>query len=190
MRKVFLFMMISLDGFFEGPNHDLFWHTVDDEFNQFAAKQMQEIGTFLFGRRTYQLMEEYWPNEKPENELDKIIRDQMDNLPKYVYSKTLTEVKQTDDWQNVTLCHEVDADEIKKLKEEEGYDIAVFGSSNLCISLLKLGLLDELRIMVSPTIIGDGTRLFEGLDEQLKLKLTDSRIFKNGNVLLTYQVLH
>lgn len=183
-------MMISLDGFFEGPDHDLSWHTVDDEFNQFASKQMQEMGALIMGRRTYQLMEDFWPKYEPEDELNKIIRDQMDNLPKYVYSKTLTEVKQTDDWQNVNLRHEVDIDEIKKLKSEEGSDIGVFGSSNLCISLLKLGLLDELRIMVSPSIIGQGTRLFSGLDEQLKLKLTDTRTFKNGNVLLTYQVQH
>lgn len=188
MSTLYLFMMVSLDGFFEGPGHDLSWHHVDDEFNVFAAKQLAENGTILFGRRTYELMEDFWPNYKPEDKENERVRDLMDTLPKIVYSTSLTKVQETKDWKNVTLRHEVDAEEIKRLKADGEKPIAVLGSSNLCVTLLKLGLLDELRIMVNPVVIGKGTRLFEGLDTKLDLTLVNTRTFGNGNELLTYTV--
>ncbi len=187
MRTMYLFMMVSVDGFMEGPDHDLSWHHADREFNVFAAKQMAENGMILFGRRTYELMEDFWPKYVPEDKDNVIVRDQMDNLPKVVYSKTMKEVHETKDWKNVTLRHDVDAEEIKRWKAENGKPIAVLGSSNLCVTLLKLGLLDELRIMVNPVVIGKGTRLFEGLETKLDLKLLSTRTFGNGNVLCVYR---
>ncbi len=188
MQTLYLFMMVSLDGFFEGPNHDLSWHHVDDEFNAFAIKQLGETSMILFGRRTYDMMASFWPNYEPEDEENRIVRQYMDTIPKMVFSKTLDAVHETNDWKNVTLRHEVDAEEIKRLTSESGKPIAVFGSSNLCVTLLKFGLLDELRIMVNPVVIGKGTRLFEGLDAKLDLTLLSTRTFGNGNELLTYKV--
>ena len=187
MRKIFLFMMVSLDGYFEGKDHDISWHNVDEEFVDFAIEQTSQVGTLLFGRRTYQLMEGFWPTEEALKS-DPKTAELMNNTPKIVFSKTLEKVEETDNWKNVTLVKDKVEEEIKKLKDQPGKDIAVFGSSNLCVSLIKMGLLDELRIMVNPVAIGEGTTLFEGMKDKLKLKLEKTRTFKNGNVLLTYSL--
>lgn len=187
MAKMFLFMMVSVDGFFEGENHDISWHNVDEEFNEFAEKQTGEASTLIFGRRTYELMESYWPTETARTD-DSQVAGIMNTFPKIVFSKSLESINETEYWKNVTLKHEVDADELKKLKESSNKDIAILGSSNLCVSLLKAGVLDELRLMVNPVVLGKGTTLFEGLDEKVNLTLTNTRNFKNGNILLFYDV--
>lgn len=181
-------MMISLDGFFEGKDHDLTWHHVDDEFNKFAAKQMEETGSIFFGRRTYELMESFWPNYQPVDKENVIVRRQMDTLPKFVFSRTLQKVSLTDDWQKVTLVHELNKEQIAKLKQQQGKDIAILGSSDLCVGLLRLNVIDEIRLMVNPVVINAGKRLFEGLEERYAFKLSDTRTFGSGNVLLTYSV--
>lgn len=181
-------MLVSLDGYFEGVDHDISWHHVDDEFNQFASKQMEEMGLILFGHRTYDLMRDFWPKYQPEDKENEVVTERMANLPKIVFSKTLDSVAEEENWKNVQLIKDNIQEEAQKLKNEDGKDIAILGSNNLCVSLMKLGLVDELRIMVNPVIIGQGTRLFEGLTEKLELKLSNSRTFGNGNVLLYYQI--
>lgn len=188
MRKLFLFMMVSLDGYMEGPNHDLSWHNVDEEFNTYAIPQTQNVDTILFGRRTYELMRNFWPTEEARK-TDPIVADLMDTKPKIVFSHTLEKIEETDNWKNVRLVKENMVEEIKKLKAEEGKELAVYGSNNLCVTLLENKLLDELRIMVNPVVIGKGTPLFAGIEEKYKFHLTDTRTFKNGNVLLTYNSL-
>ena len=189
MKKLFLFMMVSLDGFMEGPNHDLSWHNVDDEFNTFAAEQMNEMGTILFGRRTYQLMEDYWPTAKPSDPNDAIVAERMNNLPKIVFSKKLTEIQEKNNWKHVRLVRNNIAEEVKKLKQQAKKDIAVIGSNHLCVSLLEMELFDELRIMINPVVIGKGTVLFAVLKNKLNLELVKTKRFQNGNVLLYYKVL-
>lgn len=188
MAKLFLFMMVSLDGYFEGKNHDLSWHNVDDEFNDFAARQMQEIGAIFLGHRTYDLMHTYWPTEKPSDKNDAIVAHQMNTLPKYVFSHTLEKVDEEENWKNVQVITSGIAQKVRDIKGKSQKNIAVLGSSNLCVSLLEEGLLDELRIMVSPIVIGQGTTLFAGMKEKVKFQLTHTRQFANGNVLLTYKV--
>jgi len=182
-------MMVSLDGFFEGENHDLSWHNVDEEFNVFAAKQMQETSMILFGKKTYILMESFWPSYKPLDKENEIIRERMDSLPKIVFSKTMKTVSETKNWKNITLLHDIQIDKIKKMKRQKGKYISILGSSNLCVSLLEKNLIDELRIMINPVIIGKGTRLFEGIQNKLKLKLLKTKEFSSGNVLLYYQIV-
>ena len=184
MKKVFLFMMVSLDGYFEGPHHQLDWHTVDEEFNNFASNQLDEIDTLIFGRKTYELMAAYWPTETASKN-DPIIAEKMNSKTKIVFSKTLGEVS----WNNTRLAIDNLVEEITKAKNESSKDIAIFGSSNLCISLLQQELLDELRIMINPVVLGEGTPLFKGIRTELKLRLVHSRTFKSGNVLLTYSPL-
>lgn len=182
MRKIFLFMMVSLDGFFEGANHDLSWHHVDEEFNDFAIKQLHEADTLLFGRRTYDMMASFWPSEQAIK-TDTTVAGLMNNMNKIVISETL----KIADWNNTTLLKD-DVDEtIKKLKDQTGKDIALLGSNNLMIHLTEMHLIDEYRIMVNPIVIGKGTLLFHGIKEKLNLKLLKTRKFKNGNMLLTYQ---
>jgi dihydrofolate reductase len=181
MRKVFLFNMTSVDGFFEGPNQDISWHTADEEFNEFAIEQLNEIGTLLFGRVTYQLMASYWPTEAAIND-DPIVAGLMNSLPKIVFSKTLDKAE----WNNSRLAKENVVEEVLQLKDQPGKDIAIFGSSDLAVTLSENGLIDEYRIIVSPVFLGNGTSLLKGIKEKLSLKFLNARIFKSGNVLLYY----
>jgi dihydrofolate reductase len=177
VRKIVLFNMMTLDGFFAGPNGDIDWHKTDDEFNDFANEQLGQAGGLLFGRVTYQLMESYWPTATDDPEVAR----SMNELPKFVVSRTLTSV----DWQNTTLLHDADA-ALSKLKEEPGSDLFLFGSANLAAALTEAGLIDEYRVMVSPMLLGSGRPLFEG-GTLLDLDLLSTRPFRSGNVLLTYQ---
>jgi dihydrofolate reductase len=186
MRKIFLFMVTSVDGYFEGPEHDIGWHMVDEEFNQFAVDQMKAIDTYLYGRKTYQLMESYWPNvaDMPDSHPEDIeIGQMMGDTPKYVVSHNDIQTK----WRNVTVIHNNVIGSVKALKDRDGGDIAIFGSNNLCVSLMQEDLVDEFRIMVCPIAIGQGTSLFAGLDKQVKLHVQTSRQFKNGNLLQIYR---
>lgn len=182
MRKVFFFMMVSLDGFFEGPQNDISWHVVDDEFNEFAIQQLDSVGTLLFGRKTYELMASYWPTPVAVHD-DPIVAAKMNGTPKLVFSKSLTSV----DWQGTRLVKGDAAEEIARLKRQPGKDMIIFGSSDLAGSLLQPGLLDECRIMVAPVVLGGGKALFQGLQHEQKLKLLRTRTFRSGNVLLVYQ---
>jgi dihydrofolate reductase len=182
MRNVFAFNMVTLDGFFEGPNQDISWHNVDDEFNQFAIEQTGTVDTLLFGRRTYEGMASYWPTEAAIND-DPIVAGLMNSLPKIVFSRTL----QNAEWNNSRLIKENIAEEILQLKRQPGKEIAVFGSADLLSTLIRMDLVDEHRIMVNPVVLGSGTPLFKDVKERLSLKLIRSRIFDSGNVLLYYQ---
>ncbi|HLO31023.1 MAG TPA: dihydrofolate reductase family protein [Anaerolineales bacterium] len=181
MRKVFLFNMVTLDGFFEGPNQDISWHNVDEEFNEFAIHQLNEVDTLLFGRVTYQGMASYWPTEFARKN-DPEVAELMNNMPKIVFSKTLDGA----DWNNSRLVKENVVEEVLKLKQQPGKDIAIFGSSGLAVTLAEQGLIDEYRIIVNPVFLGHGTPLLKGIENRLDLRLLDATIFKSGNVLLYY----
>ena len=181
MRKVFLFNMTTLDGFFEGPNQDISWHHADEEFNEFAIDQLNEIGTLLFGRITYQVMESYWPTDLAVSN-DPVVAGLMNRLPKIVFSRTLEKAE----WNNSRLVKENVAEEVLKLKAQPGKDIAIFGSSDLAVTLAEQSLIDEYRIIVNPVFLGNGTALLKGIRDKLNLKFLNARIFKSGNVLLYY----
>ncbi len=182
MRQAFLFMMVTLDGFYAGPNGEIDWHNVGEEFNEFAIKQLDEIGTLLFGRVTFQLMASYWPTPAAQ-ENDPIVAGKMNSLPKIVFSRTLEKVE----WTNSRVVKENIAQEVTRLKQQPGKDLAIFGSSDLSVALIEQGLIDEFRIMVNPVVLGYGKHLFEGLNHRLNLKLLKTRTFNSGNVLFYYQ---
>lgn len=182
MRKVIIFMLTTLDGFFEGPDRDISWHNVDEQFNEFAIEQLNTFDTLLFGRVTYQLMASYWPTPEAIRN-DPIVADKMNNLPKIVFSRTLSSVE----WHNTRLVKENVAEEIAKLKQQPGKDMAIFGSSDLALTLIPHGLIDEYRIMVNPVVLGNGKPLFKGLNDRLQLNLVKTKTFRNGNVLLYYR---
>jgi len=183
MKKVYLFMMVSLDGFFEGVDHDLSWHNVDAEFNKFAIKQLDETETLLFGRKTYEVMASFWPTPFAQKN-DPEVATRMNSHKKIVFSRTLASA----DWVNTELHQANIPGVIAHLKNEATTkDIGVFGSSNLCRTLIQEHLLDELRIMVNPVVIGKGTTLFAGLQHELKLTLQGSQQFASGNTLITYE---
>lgn len=182
MRKIFVFNFVTLDGYFEGPNHDLSWHNVDSEFQQFAIEQLDTIDLILFGRVTYEMMAAYWTTEQAKTN-DSIVAGKMNSTAKIVYSKTL----QKAEWSNTVLANEVVPSDILKLKIQNGKNIAIFGSSDLSLSFIKHNLVDEYRIMINPVVLGGGKRLFEGINNKLNLKLKNTRTFKSGNILFYYE---
>jgi dihydrofolate reductase len=182
MRKLILQMMISVDGYFEGPNHELDWHNVDDEFNELAISFLDTVDTLLFGRETYELMAGYWPTEHATTD-DPIVAAKMNSLRKVVVSRTLKSVA----WNNSALVKGNVVDEVRKLKQLPGKNVAIFGSSDLAAALTEQQLIDEYRIMVNPVILGAGKSLFDGLGRRQQLKLVESKVFRSGNVLLRYQ---
>jgi dihydrofolate reductase len=189
MRSIHLFVMLSLDGYFEGPDHDLSWHNVDDEFNKFAIEQLRETGLILFGRKTHQLMEGYWPKAAVDAEAspdDREIARLINDAEKIVFSRTLDSVRETENWKNVKLRRKVDSVEIRRLKAMPGRDIWV-GTSDLAVSFIKEDLIDEFRFMINPVVVGGGTPIFQGLDHRLDLEPTRIRKFKSGNVLMFYR---
>jgi dihydrofolate reductase len=181
MRKLLFFMLISLDGFYEGPDRDINWHNVDAEFNEFAIEQLNSVGMLLFGRVTYELMAGYWPSTAAATD-DPIVAGKMNSLPKIVFSKTLPGV----DWQNTRLVRDDFVQEISNLKQQPGKDMIIFGSSDLAVTFIEHGLIDEYRIMVNPVVLGNGKTLFKGLQNKLDLQLLKTRVFASGNVLLYY----
>ncbi|MBI5035522.1 MAG: dihydrofolate reductase [Chloroflexi bacterium] len=182
MRKLYAFNMVTLDAFFEGPNQDISWHNVDDEFNEFAIDQLKSTDTLVFGRVTYQMMASYWPTSDAIKN-DPMVAGYMNRTPKIVVSRTLRNT----DWNNTRLVKDYVAEEIAQLKQQPGKDIAVFGSANLLSTLIPLGLVDEHRIMINPVILGKGTPLFKNSKDKLDFKLVKTHTFGNGNVLLYYQ---
>jgi dihydrofolate reductase len=180
MRKLIMFNLMTLDALFAGPDGNIDWHNVDDEFNRFADEQTGQFGGLLFGRVTYELMASYWPTAEAKRD-DPIVAEAMNRLPKFVFSRTLDKVG----WENSTLIKNDAEAAVKKLKSESGHPLAVFGSANFASSILPL--IDEFRILINPVILGIGKPLFPNVKTPLKLGLTSSRTFKSGNVLLTYQ---
>ena len=181
MRKVIFFMLTSLDGFYEGPNKDINWHHVDEEFNEFAIAQLGTVDMLLFGRVTYEGMASYWPTQIAVTN-DPVVAGKMNSLPKIVFSKTMSSAQ----WQNTRLIKDHFVEEITKLKQQPGKDLIIFGSSDLAVTFIENGLIDEYRIMINPVALGHGKTLFQGLKDKLELKLIKTKTFGSGNVLLYY----
>jgi dihydrofolate reductase len=181
MKKLIWFNMVTVDGLFEGPGHDITWHNTDDEFVEFAIEQLNSVDTLIFGRVTYELMANFWPSAEAKK-MDPLTADKMNSLPKIVFSQTLD----TAEWNNTTLKRELTREGVMSLKQAPGKDLIVFGSSNLASALINMGSIDEYRLMINPVILGAGSPLLKDLIRSTGLKLARTRIFKNGNVLLCY----
>jgi dihydrofolate reductase len=180
VRKIVAGTFLSLDGVMESPDK---WHFpyFDDKMGEAVGSQMAEADAMLLGRVTYQEFASYWP-QQPD---DTPGADFMNGVTKYVVSRELQNV---DNWQNSIL---IDGNnfvaEIQRLKELPGKNINVTGSAKLVQSLLRENLLDELRLLVHPIVVGGGKRLLEGDTGQHPLRLVDSQTFDTGVLYLTYQ---
>jgi len=181
MRNIIAFEMVTLDGFFAGPNGEIDWHNVDEEFNEFAIDQLDSLGALLFGRVTYQLMASYWPTPVALTD-DPIVAGKMNAIPKIVFSQTLDRAE----WENSRLVTDDAAEAIAQIKQQPDKDAAIFGSGGLVSSLAQAGLIDEYRLIVNPVVLGNGTPLFKGVQAAIPLKLLKTRTFHSGNVLLYY----
>jgi dihydrofolate reductase len=183
MRKVIWMMSVSLDGYFEGPDHELDWHQVDDELHRHFNAELATKGAFLDGRVTYELMAAFWPtadadpaSSEPVAEFARIWRD----MPKLVYSRTLEQA----DW-NTTIVPDVVPAEIERLKAQPGGDL-MLGGADLAATFMRCDLIDEYRIYVHPVVIGRGKPMFRPSDTKVALQLAEMRSFGNGVVLLRY----
>jgi len=176
-------MMVSIDGYFEGPNHDLSWHNVNAEFNAFAHEQNNNalVDTILMGHRTYDLMEGVWPKSQGMA-MDPETARFMNETPKVIATRTPF----TPTWTNVTVVGGDVVGGITKLKAQPGKDVVILGSNELCVSLMEKDLVDEFRLMVNPIALGAGTQLFAGLSKRVKLNRMKTREFASGNVLNCY----
>jgi dihydrofolate reductase len=183
MRKVIYSMGVSLDGFVAGPNGEIDWSPPDEELHRFHNQQVRELGAHLLGRRLYEVMT-YWEtaDENPsaaeyELEFARIWK----SLPKIVFSKSLEKVEG-----NARLVRDGVAEEVAKLKEQPGKDLAV-GGAGLASALIKLGLVDEYRLFVSPVVLGGGTPYFPAVEERIDLELVETQTFGSRVVYVRYR---
>jgi dihydrofolate reductase len=184
MRKLIYSMMVSLDGFIEGPNRELDWHIVDEELHTYINDQQSAIGAYLYGRRMYENMADYWPTADTDPSIPGYILEFAriwKKMPKIVFSKTLEGVEG-----NATLVREVSAEEVRELKQQPGKDLAV-GGAGLATTFMRLGLIDEYGLFVHPVILGRGTPLFPVPANTVNLRLIEARTFGSGVVYLRYQ---
>jgi dihydrofolate reductase len=174
MRNVIYSMgAVSLDGFIAGPDGEIDWTVPDEELFRFHTQQTLEIGAHLCGRRLYETML-YWETveENPSaTELECEFARTWAAIPKIVFSKTLEKVEG-----NYRLARNSVGEEVARLKEQPGKDVAV-GGAGLASSLIKLGLIDEYRLFISPVVLGGGTPHFPALDEKINLELVETRTF-------------
>ena len=179
MRKLIMWNVITLDGYFEGnQNWDLSFHDTvwGKELEQLSIEQLHSADYLVFGRATYEGMAAYWTKAKGE------IAELMNKIPKLVFSKTLKSA----DWNNSTLIKENASAEIKKFKEQGSRDIYVFGSANLSETFVNDNLFDEYRIGIAPVILGSGRPLFkQGISSQ-NLSLVSTQQLLTGGVVIKY----
>ena len=179
MRKVIMWNMVTLDGFFEGPKSwDIDWHEYvwGEELEQLSIEQSKSVGMLLFGRVTYEGMATYWSSATGE------VADFMNHIPKIVFSKTLERAE----WSNTRLVRANAEEEVARLKQQPGKDLFIFGSANLSSMLMRHGLIDEYRLGLNPLILGAGNPLFKPSPDRMKLKLLEARPLKSGVVILRY----
>lgn len=180
MRKLLIWDMMTLDGYFEGTSpwsldfHSLVW---GDELEDYSLQQLDEVGTLLFGRHTFEGMAAHWSTETGA------VADRMNAAEKVVSTRAGTTV----DWSNTRVLKGEISDHIADLKAETGKkDIFVFGSAELTATLLENEEVDEIRLCLVPTILGNGTSLFKDAASRKDFKLIEARPFNSGGVLLRY----
>ena len=193
MRKVIVNEFLSLDGVAQAPGGEDEdpsggfahggWHMqfMEDELaRKWVLESIVEAGGFLLGRRTYEIFAAYWPNA-PEDE--QVIAEPLNTKPKHVASTTLTAPLE---WENSTLLEGEVAAAVAALKQAEGGDLHVIGSTELVRSLIEHDLVDELRLMIDPVVLGGGKRIFRDDGSLRKLRLVDGQVTGTGAILATY----
>jgi dihydrofolate reductase len=197
MRKVVVNEFMSLDGVAQapgGPEEDTSsgfghggWHMryMEDELAQkWVLESIVEAGGFLLGRQTYEIFAAYWPNASEE---EQVIAEPLNTKPKYVASTTLTESLE---WQNATLLEGDVAEAVAALKQEDGGDVHVIGSTKLVQTLIEHDLVDEFRLMIDPLALGGGKRFFPDDGVLRPLRLVDNQVTSTGAILATLAAAH
>jgi dihydrofolate reductase len=191
MRKVIVNEWMSFDGVVQsaGADDDTSngfahggWHIpyFDHTSQQWVADGYAQAGGFLFGRRTYELLAGYWPRAKPE---EAPVAEPLNRLPKYVASTTLEPPLS---WNNASLLPPGVTDAVRALKKEDGGDLHVIGSTQLAQTLLRASLVDGLRLMIDPLVLGGGKRFLPDDGVKRPMELADSTLTSTGAILATY----
>ena len=177
MRKLVTWNVMSLDGRFEdGPWTLDFMGTVwGEELEAFSHEQLDEVGTLLFGRRTYDGMADHWQRQTDA------MADRMNAVEKAVATRTLDVAS----WRNTMVLKGEAAETVADLKRQPGKDVFVFGSGALCRTLMSAGLVDEMRLCLAPIVLGRGTPLF-GEGDRIDFDLAETRPTRKGGVILRY----
>ena len=183
MRIISSFNFVTLNGFFEGPNHDLSWHKHggQDE-GELALEGLRSDNILLYGRVTYQMMASFWPTPMAAEMMPEMAAG-MNKAEKMVFSRTLKKA----DWNNTTIISDNIFEEVRKLKQSPGKDMTILGSGSIVRQFAEEGLIDEIQLLVDPVALGNGTPLFKNMRRQLDLQLINTRSFKSGAVLLSYK---
>jgi dihydrofolate reductase len=187
MRKIISFMHISLDGFVAGPNGEMNWIKVDEEIFDYVGKRISEGDTALYGRVTYQMMENYWPaaGDKPEATKHDLEHSKWYNkVHKVVLSKTMNK----EGLANTTIIGDNLLESINEIKQQAGNDILLFGSPTATHALMQQNLIDGYWLFVNPIILGQGIPLFVNIKDKIKLNLLTTRQFTSGVTELNYTV--
>jgi dihydrofolate reductase len=197
IRRIVMFNRVTIEGSFAGADGNLDWVVPDEELDRSASEAIHrsDTDTILFGRRTYEQFEAFWPHALDDASTGPNPHDSGGRSPemramavmlneatKLVFSRTLKEVT----WKNSHVLHEFDAREIEAMKTQPGKDMIVFGSGSIVSQLTQHGLIDEYRFVVSPILLGSGRPLLSGVSKSMKLNLLEAREFRSGNVLLRY----
>jgi dihydrofolate reductase len=193
MRKVIVDEWMSLDGVVQAPgapDEDTTgefryggWHLpyFDEESRAWVVESIAGAGGYLFGRRTFEILGSYWPRSTSEEE--KVLAEPLNTNPKYVASTTLSEPLE---WQNARLLGDDVSAAVTALKRQDGDDLVVIGSTRLVATLLDAALVDEVRLMIDPLVLGGGKRLFPEDGVRRALRLLDSRVTSTGAILARY----
>lgn len=187
MRKIISFMHMSLDGFVAGPNGEMNWINVNEEIFDYVGKRISKGDTALYGRVTYQMMENYWPTagDKPTATKHDIEHAKWySKVRKIVLSKTMNE----GDLTNTRIISDHLSDSINEIKQQAGEDILLFGSPTATHSLIQQNLIDGYWLFVNPIILGRGIPLFAAVKDRIKLNLLNTRQFACGVTELNYTV--
>ena len=182
MRRLSVFNQVSLDGYIADAHGDMSWaHKEDPEWNAFAAENAGGNGVLVFGRVTYDLMASYWPTPAALKTAPEVAAG-MNRMQKVVFSRKMKKAA----WQNTTLVKKDIAGAVRKMKSERGPGLVILGSGSIVAQLTEAGLIDEYQMVVNPVVLGAGKTMFDGVKKKVTLRLTRSRPFTNGNVVLWY----
>jgi len=195
MRRIVMFNRVTLEGYFAAADGSLDWVVQDEEIDKSGAGAVSQFDTVLFGRRTYELFEKFWPHalddsmtaqdpHRPARRSAEMraMAVMLNDAQKLVFSRTLREAT----WKNSRLIREFDAREIESLKGQAGKDMIIFGSGAIVSQLTAHRLIDEYQFVVSPMLLGGGRPLLTGISNQMRLNLQESKAYKSGNVMIRY----
>jgi dihydrofolate reductase len=183
MRRITVFNSVTLDAYFTGANGDMSWaHKSDPEWDAYVADNTHGESVLLFGRVTYDMMAGFWPSPHAA-EAFPVVAQKMNETEKVVFSRTLKKAP----WQNTRVVNGDITAQVRKMKGEPGPDMTILGSGTIVAQLTDAALIDEYQVIVNPIVLGNGRTMFDGVKEMVKLRLTKTRTFKNGNLLTVYE---